>query len=268
MNTDKYRIEDGSDFRLSRIDPDDTGDFESKEDAEDATEKEIKKLRELHERFYVDNRYALLIVLQAMDTAGKDGTIKSIFSGINPVGCTVTSFKKPTAEEMEHDFLWRIYKALPPKGNYGIYNRSHYEDVLVVRVHDLVPKAVWTKRYDHINEFEQLQHESNTIIVKFFLHISKDEQKERLLARLEDPKKHWKFDPADLKERQRWDDYQEAYQDAIRKCSAPWAPWYVVPANKKWFRNYVVANALVKTLSKLSLKLPVPEFDPKKMKVV
>jgi PPK2 family polyphosphate:nucleotide phosphotransferase len=268
MNTDRYRIEDGSDFRLSRIDPDDTGDFESKEEAEDATEKEIKKLRELHERFYVDNRYALLIVLQAMDTAGKDGTIKSIFSGINPVGCTVTSFKKPTAEELDHDFLWRIYKALPPKGNYGIFNRSHYEDVLVVRVHDLVPKPVWTKRYDHINEFERLQHESNTIIVKFFLHISKDEQKERLLARLEDPKKHWKFDPADLKERAHWDDYQEAYQDAIRKCSAPWAPWYVVPANKKWFRNYVVANALVKTLSKLSLKLPVPDFDPKKMKVV
>jgi PPK2 family polyphosphate:nucleotide phosphotransferase len=268
MNTDKFRIEDGSDFKLSRIDPDDTGDFKNKDDAEDATEEEIEKLRELHERFYVDNRYALLIVLQAMDTAGKDGTIKSIFSGINPVGCTVTSFKKPTSEELDHDFLWRIYKALPPKGNYGIFNRSHYEDVLVVRVHDLVPKAVWTKRYDHINEFERLQHESNTIIVKFFLHISKDEQKERLLARLADPKKHWKFDPADLKEREHWDEYQDAYQDAIRKCSAPHAPWYVVPANKKWFRNYVVANALVKTLSKLSLKLPVPDFDPKKMKVI
>ena len=265
--SDAYRIESGKKFRLSDFDPDDTGPFKDKDEAEDATERDIKKLRELHEKFYVDNRHALLVVLQAMDTAGKDGTIKHVFSGINPAGCTVTSFKKPSEEELDHDFLWRIHKALPPRGNYGIFNRSHYEDVLVVRVHNLVKPAIWKQRYEHINDFERGLAESGMLVVKFFLNISKDEQKERLQARLDDPAKHWKFDPNDIKERGYWDDYMAAYQDAIGKCCAPHAPWYIVPANKKWYRNFVVANALLRTLERLELEFPKPDFDPKKMKI-
>lgn len=265
--SDVYRIESGKKFRLADHNPDDTGPFRDKEAADDATERDLRTLRELHEKFYVDNRHSLLAVLQAMDTAGKDGTIKHVFSGINPQGCTVTSFKKPTEEELDHDFLWRIHKALPARGNYGIFNRSHYEDVLVVRVHNLVEPAIWKKRYEQINSFERMQAEENVVIVKFFLHISKDEQKERLQARLDDPAKQWKFDPNDLKERGHWDDYMAAYQDVIGKCSAPHAPWYVVPANKKWFRNFVVANALVRTLEQLHLKLPKADFDPKKIKI-
>ncbi len=263
----KHRIENGKEFRLSEVDPDDTGRFKKKEDAEAATEADILRLRALHERFYVDNRRSLLIVLQAIDTGGKDGTIKKIFSGINPVGCQVTSFKAPSAEERDHDFLWRISKALPVRGNYGIFNRSHYEDVLVVRVHNLVPRDVWSRRYDLINDFERLLSVENTIILKFFLYISKGEQKKRLQARLDDPEKTWKFDPKDLEERKYWDDYIEAYEEVIRRCSAPQAPWYVVPANKKWYRNYVVANALVDTLSELDLKVPKPDFDPQKVKI-
>jgi PPK2 family polyphosphate:nucleotide phosphotransferase len=265
--SDRHRIDNGKKFKLKDVDPDDTGRFKDREEAEKATARDIEKLRGLHEKFYVDNRHALLIVLQAMDTAGKDGTIKHVFSGINPQGCTVTSFKKPSEQELDHDFLWRIYNALPPKGNYGIFNRSHYEDVLVVRVHDLVPEKVWSKRYEQIRQFEEMQSRENTVIIKFFLHISKDEQKERLEARLADPAKTWKFDMNDIKERKYWDDYMAAYQDAIRETAAPHAPWYVVPANKKWYRNYVVCNALVKILEELNLKLPKPDFDPKSITI-
>jgi PPK2 family polyphosphate:nucleotide phosphotransferase len=264
----KHRVEHGSKFKLKNVDPNDTGDFENREEAEEATRKDVEQLSKLHERFFVDNRQSLLIILQAMDTGGKDGTIKHVFRGINPIGCQVTSFKAPTPDELDHDFLWRINKALPPRGNFGIFNRSHYEDVLIVRVHDLVQKETWSKRYEHINRFEKLLADEHTTIIKFFLYISKDEQKERLEERLADPEKHWKFDPRDLDERKHWDDYLEAYEDVIQKCSAPWAPWYVVPANKKWYRNYVVANALVETLSKLDLRLPKLKFNPAKMKVV
>ncbi|HYG76425.1 MAG TPA: polyphosphate kinase 2 family protein [Planctomycetota bacterium] len=264
----QYRIDDGSSFRIKDVNPDDTGEFKRREEAEEATRADLERLAELQERFYIDNRKSLLVVLQAMDTGGKDGTIKHVFSGLNPVGCQVTSFKKPTHEEMDHDFLWRINRALPPRGTIGIFNRSHYEDVLIVRVHDLVPKAIWSRRYEHINTFEKLLTDENTIILKFFLHISKDEQKKRLEARLKDREKTWKFDPNDLKERQHWDDYQDAFENVIRRCSTPHAPWYVVPANKKWFRNYVVANAITRTLSKLDLKVPKPDFDPAKIKVV
>jgi PPK2 family polyphosphate:nucleotide phosphotransferase len=243
--SDKYRIEDGDGFKLESIDPDDTGDFKSRDECELETRKDIQTLRTL-----------------------SDDTIKHVFSGINPVACQVTSFKAPTPEELEHHFLWRISKALPPRGNFGIFNRSHYEDVLIVRVHDLVPKSIWKQRYDHINDFERLLTEEGTLVIKFFLYISKDEQKERLQERLDKPEKHWKFDLADLEERKLWDEYIEAYEAMIRKCSAPWAPWYVVPANKKWYRNYVVANALVKTLSKLDLTWPKAKFDPKKVKIV
>jgi len=264
----RHRIEDGKNFKISHVDPEDTGDFKDRDECEEATRADLERLAELQERLYVDNRTSVLIVLQAIDTGGKDGTIKHVFRGLNPQGCQVTSFKKPTPEELDHDFLWRINRALPAKGDIGIFNRSHYEDVLIVRVHDYVPKKVWSKRYDYINTFEKLLTDENTVILKFFLLISKDEQKKRLEARLADKEKTWKFDPGDLNERKYWNDYMDAYQDMIRKCSAPHAPWYIVPANKKWYRNYVVANALVKTMSKLDLKLPKPTFDPSKVKVV
>lgn len=261
----QYRIEDGSNFKLSDFDPNETGDFKDKKDAEEATKDDLEKLRDYQEKFYVDRRFALLVVLQAMDTAGKDSTIDHVFSGINPTGCTVHSFKKPNETDLSHDFLWRVHQNTPPKGMIHIFNRSHYEEVLIVRVHDLVPKDVWKQRYGLINDFEKLLAAENTLIVKFFLHIDKDEQKKRLESRLEEKDKLWKFDVQDLKERERWDDYQEAYQDAIRKCSTPQAPWVVVPSNKKWYRNYVVARTLLKTFEKIDFKLPKPDFDPSKI---
>jgi len=195
-------------------------------------------------------------VLQAMDTGGKDGTIESVFSAVDPQGCSVTSFKAPSHLELAHDYLWRIHHAVPPKGMIGIFNRSHYESVLVERVKNLVPKEVWLRRYKHINDFERMLSDEGVTIVKFFLHISKDEQKQRLEARLAKPEKHWKFNPADLKERERWDDYQQAYEDALRECSTKHAPWYVVPADKKWFRNWVVSDVLVRTLKGLKMEYP------------
>jgi PPK2 family polyphosphate:nucleotide phosphotransferase len=263
----RHRIENGKHFRLKDVDPGDTGRFKHKEEAVAAAEDDIKKMRELSEKFYVDHRRALLIVFQGMDTGGKDGTIKHVFSGLNPAGTQVTSFKGPTPEELSHGFLWRINKALPAHGFFGVFNRSHYEDVLVVRVHGLAPKAVWQKRYEEINDFERMLADEGTAILKFFLYISKSEQKKRLEDRLARPEKHWKFDRADIEERKYWDDYVEAYEAAINKCSAPWAPWYVVPANKKWYRNYVVANAIVRTLSGMKLQLPKPSFDLSKIKI-
>ncbi len=265
MGSSKYRIEDGKGFKLKDFDPDDTGDFKHREEAEEATRADLKRLKELQEKFYVDRRHALLVVLQATDTGGKDGTIDHVFSGMNPTGCQVKSFKRPSEEELAHDYLWRIHHAAPAKGMIGIFNRSHYEDVLVVRVHDIVPKAVWEKRYDQINCFEQMLADEGTMIVKFFLHISKDEQKERLQERLDDQEKLWKFEPGDLKERAYWDDYQDAFGDAIRKCSLASAPWYVIPANKKWYRNYLVAHALVKTLESVEYQLPKLTFVPSEM---
>jgi len=259
--SDRYRIEDGSHFKISDSTPDDTGEFASREEAEARTAEDIKELAVLHERLYVDRRFSLLIVLQGMDTGGKDGTIKHVFSGVNPQGCQVTSFKKPSEDEQAHDYLWRIAKALPARGDIGIFNRSHYEDVLIVRVHDLVPKKIWSQRFEQINDFERRLSDEGTVILKFFLHISKDEQKKRLLARIDDPEKRWKFTEDDVHERRRWKDYLSAYEDVIRKCSTPHAPWYVVPADHKWFRNYVVANAIVKELKKLDLQLPKIKLD-------
>jgi len=208
---------------------------------------------------YAQSEHAVLIVLQAMDTGGKDGAIEHVFSSVNPQGCQVTSFKQPTKLELGHDYLWRIHAAAPVKGMIGIFNRSHYESVLVERVHKLVPKSVWSKRYRSINDFERLLSEEGTTIMKFFLHISKEEQKRRLESRLEDAKKHWKFDPNDLKERELWDDYQEVYADAIRKCSTECAPWYIVPADHKWFRYWVLSDTIVRTLEKLNLHFPPPK---------
>jgi PPK2 family polyphosphate:nucleotide phosphotransferase len=205
---------------------------------------------------YAEAQRSVLIVIQAMDTGGKDGLIKHVFRGLNPAGVAVTSFKRPSEEELAHDFLWRIHQNAPRKGMIGVFNRSHYEDVLVVRVHELVAKSVWKKRYDQINEFEELISESGTTILKFFLHISKDEQKRRLEDRLQEPHKHWKFNVGDLEERKLWDDYMKAYEAALSKCNNEYAPWHIVPANHKWYRNYVVTKALVEAMDGMELKYP------------
>jgi PPK2 family polyphosphate:nucleotide phosphotransferase len=251
-----YLAEPGKKLSLSKFDPADTGKFKDRSDAAQSTARNLDRLRKLQGLLYADAKQALLIVVQAMDTGGKDGAIKHVFSGVNPQGCDVTSFKQPTPLEAKHDYLWRIHAAAPRQGQIGIFNRSHYEDVLVVRVHDLVPKSVWSQRYDQINQFEHLLADAGTTVVKFFLHISKDEQKRRLQSRLDNPKKHWKFDPNDLKERARWDEYQSAYEDALRKCSTPHAPWYVVPSNHKWFRNWVISDTIVRTMRQMKLKYP------------
>ena len=228
-------------------------------------EKNLERLRELQHLLYADKRHALLIVLQALDAGGKDGTIRHVMSGVNPQGCQVTSFKKPSSEECDHDYLWRIHKGVPSKGNIGIFNRSHYEDVLVVRVHDIVPKPVWSKRYHQINDFEKMLSENRVTILKFFLHISKAEQKRRFEQRISDPVRNWKLSLPDIEERKHWDAYTEAYEDALAKCSTPWAPWYVVPADKKWFRNHVVAEVVVQALEGMRLKFPPPSLDVSKI---
>ena len=212
-------------------------------------------------KLYAENRRSILLVLQGMDTAGKDGTIRSVMRGMNPRSCQVHSFKKPSVEELDHDFLWRVHKVVPRRGDIGIFNRSHYEDVLVVRVHALVPESEWQPRFELINEFEKLLDSCNTTILKCFLHISKETQRQRLQARLDDPRKHWKFNMADLGERQLWDDYQDAYEDALEKCSTKYAPWYIIPSDRKWYRNLVISELVRSTLDEMSPKYPEPEAD-------
>ena len=267
MVENEYLVVPGKKFKLADRPTDDTGRFKVKEDAADATARNLEKLAELQELLYAEAKHAVLVLVQSMDTGGKDGTIEHVFSGIDPQGCSVTSFKQPTPVELAHDFLWRHHIAVPPKRMIGIHNRSHYESVLVERVHNLVPKGVWSARYDHINEFEKILAEEGVTILKFFLHISKDEKKKRLEARLENPAKQWKFDPGDLKERQHWDEYQEAYEDALKKCSTEHAPWYVVPADRKWFRNWVVSDTLVRALQSLDMKYPPAAPGLDKIKV-
>jgi len=257
-----FIVKPGSKLRLKDRDP---GETFGKKRNHKALEKTLDKLRKLQHLLYADRKCALLIVFQALDTGGKDGTISHVMSGVNPQGCQVTSFKTPTAEEAAHDFLWRVQKATPSLGNIGIFNRSHYEDVLVVRVHKLVPKNVWRKRYSLINDFEHLLIENRTTILKFFLHISKDEQKKRLEARIQDPTRNWKFSMADVQERQYWDNYMKAYEDALEKCSTDRAPWYVIPSNDKEFRNYVVAELIVQALEGMELKYPRPAVDISKV---
>lgn len=225
------------------------------------------QLSELQNKLYADGNHSVLIVLQAMDAGGKDGTIRSLFTGLNPQGVQVTSFKVPSEEERGHDFLWRIHKAVPRRGMIGVFNRSHYEDVLIVRVNEIVPKAVWRKRYDQINDFERLLAENGTTVLKFFLHISKDEQKKRFEERIADPAKHWKFSLADLEVRKRWDDYMAAYEDVFEKCSQPHAPWHIVPSNSKWYRDYVIARVLVDTIGKLPLRYPEAEASIADVKI-
>ncbi|HEY8144577.1 MAG TPA: polyphosphate kinase 2 family protein [Kofleriaceae bacterium] len=261
LDISRYTVAPGSKVDLGRWDPDDDGGLEKGKQADKLLGKDIDRLCLLQEKLYAEGRRALLIVLQAMDTGGKDGTVKHVFHGVNPTGCRVTGFKAPSEEELAHDFLWRIQKAVPRYGEIGIFNRSHYEDVLVVRVRELVPRPVWSARYERINAFEKELVDSGIEVLKFFLHISKDEQKERLEARLADPTKRWKFDEGDLVERKRWDAYQKAYADALARCSTEHAPWIVVPANRKWFRNLVVARAIVEKLESMKPKPRQPKAD-------
>ena len=259
--TQEFIVKPGKRVKLADHNPDFTARFRSKENAAETVAKNIYRMAELQQLLYADGKHSLLIVFQAMDAGGKDGTIRHVMTGLNPQGCNVTSFKAPTLEELRHDFLWRIHKAAPPWGDIGIFNRSQYEDVLIVRVHKLVPKSVWSKRYAIINDFERALADNQTRILKFFLHISKDEQKRRFEERLHDPDKNWKLSRPDFEERQYWDDYQAAYEDALAKCSTDWAPWFVIPANKKWFRNLAVSEIIVETLSQMDLKYPKASFD-------
>jgi len=251
-----YLVEPGSKLKLSQCDTADTGKFKNKDQARPAIAKYIERLEKLQELLYAQSKHALLIVFQAMDTGGKDGAISHVFSGVNPQGCSVTSFKVPTELEKAHDFLWRIHAAAPRRGMIGIFNRSHYESVLVERVHNLVPEKVWRHRYGQINDFEEMLADEGVTILKFFLHISKDEQKRRLQARLDDREKHWKFSVNDVKEREFWGDYQDAYQDALGKCSTKAAPWFVVPADHKWYRNWVLSDTIIRALHKLHMQYP------------
>jgi PPK2 family polyphosphate:nucleotide phosphotransferase len=225
------------------------------------------RLGELQYQLYADGRFGLLVVLQAIDGGGKDSTIRHVCSAFNPQGCTVTAFKAPSADELKHDYLWRVHQRVPGRGEIGIFNRSHYEDVLVVRVDSLVPKPVWQKRYEEINRFEQQLVHADIGVVKLFLHISRDEQKLRFQERLDDRRKHWKFDPTDLKKREQWPLYQRAFEDVFHRCSTGRAPWYVVPANDKWLRDLAVARILLDALEALPLKWPKPKYDPKKIRI-
>jgi PPK2 family polyphosphate:nucleotide phosphotransferase len=261
---DRYRLKPGTKVNLSQFDPDDHSAFEGdKKDAEKRVDELAEELDGLQDKLFAQRQHRLLIVLQAMDTGGKDGTIRRVFGQVDPQGVRVANFKAPTSTELDHDYLWRVHAEAPARGEIVIFNRSHYEDVLIVRVHNFVPKAVWQKRYDHINAFEKLLADEGTTIVKFYLHIGKDEQKERLQERLDEPDKRWKFNPGDLKERALWDDYMKAYEEVLGRTSTAHAPWHIVPANRKWYRNLVVASVLVDTLKGLDLQYPQPEWDPK-----
>ena len=230
-------------------------------DLKDETAKLLKRLGDLQNVFYAAAKHSLLIVLQGRDASGKDGVVRTVIGACNPAGVRITSFKAPTSVELAHDYLWRVHQVSPEKGMMGIFNRSHYEDVLVVRVHELVPEEVWSKRYQQINSFEKMLAENGTVILKFFLHVSHDEQKQRLRERVEDETKNWKFNAGDLDERNLWDKYTEAYRDALRKCSTEWAPWYVVPADSNKGRNYLIARRIVETLEGLDLHYPKPKTD-------
>jgi PPK2 family polyphosphate:nucleotide phosphotransferase len=263
----RYRVEPGSRLRLAEVDPDESEHYRRKKDVADALKQQRERIADLQARLYAEKRRSLLIVLQAMDTGGKDGTIKGVFRGVNPQGCQVWSFKAPSNEEADHDFLWRYHRKVPPRGMIAIFNRSHYEDVLIVRVKRLVPEATWRPRYQAINQLEQALTLDGVTMLKFMLHISKDEQKRRLESRLANPDKRWKFQLGDLKERALWDAYQRAYEDAVNQCSTSYAPWYVIPANKKWYRNLVVARTIADTLAAMDPRYPPAEPGLDKVKV-
>jgi len=262
IDTSHLLIEPGRSVDLRAFDPRDKAGFDGhKRDGRAALEPLNDRLEELQELLYAEGKHRVLVVLQATDTGGKDGTIRRVFDGVNPQGVKVASFKRPTDAELAHDYLWRVHPHVPGNGELVIFNRSHYEDVLVVRVHGLVPEDRWSRRYEHINAFEQMLAEEGTTIVKLFLHISREEQRERLQARLDDPTKHWKFSLGDLDERKLWDDYQQAFAAMLEKTSTPWAPWYVIPADRKWCRDLIVSTILVDTLESLAMRYPENEDD-------
>jgi PPK2 family polyphosphate:nucleotide phosphotransferase len=267
-----YRVTPDSGVALDEIDPNDTGGYDGpdgKTKAKAKTDKLIEKLAFLQDRLYANAGRSLLIILQGMDTSGKDGTIKHVMSGVNPMGCHVRSFKVPTPKERAHDFLWRVHPEVPAAGYIGIFNRSHYEDVLVTRVHGMVSKDLVGRRFKQIRDFERHLAQNGTVILKFYLHISKDEQRRRLQDRIDTPKKRWKFNPGDLRERALWNDYQRAYEDAIGDTGSKEAPWYIVPADHKWYRDWVVSRIVLKTMDSLKLQYPQPAkgLDFKKIKV-
>jgi PPK2 family polyphosphate:nucleotide phosphotransferase len=262
-----YRVDDGKHFRLNDCDPADTARWQSVDEAKERLQNDVSRLEDLQSKLYAQDRWALLLIFQGMDAGGKDGTIKHVMSGVNPEGCQVYSFKTPSATELQHDFLWRTTQHLPERGHIGIFNRSYYEEVLVVRVHSevlknenlppsLVTKNIWDERFEDIHCFERYLARNGTVVRKFFLHLSKKEQKRRFLARLDEPGKNWKFSAADIHEREYWDDYQKAYEEMIRNTATKHAPWYVVPADNKWFTHLVVAAAIVETLEELGPSFP------------
>ncbi len=262
----KLIVAPGSRLKLGKVDADETFGLE-KAAAAQKLAKNLERLSDLQYRLYAEARRAVLVVLQGIDAAGKDGTIRHVMTGLNPQGVRVTSFKVPEGDERRHDYLWRIHRACPEWGSIGIFNRSHYEDVLVVRVHDLVPKSVWSKRYRQINEFERTLSECGVTILKFLLYISKEEQAKRFRERLDDPSKNWKFSEADTKERSYWDNYLDAYDEMLDKCSTDYAPWHVIPSNRKWFRNLAVSEVIVHALERMKLKFPEPAADLSKIRI-
>src|SRR5215207_5116960 len=259
----RYRVEPGEDFALPDHDPSDTGGLPGPDDVAREYEDLGGQIADLQERLYAEEKRSVLVVLQGIDAAGKDGTVKHVLRGANPAGVRVQSFKEPSSEELAHDFLWRYHQATPADGVIGVFNRSHYEDVLVVRVKDLAPEPLWRSRYDSINDFERMLVREGTTILKCFLHISKEEQLEKFRQRLARPDKYFKWSDNDIKERARWDEYQQAYEDAVNATSTPWAPWYVIPADHRWFRNYVVARILAGTLETMDPRYPEPPDDVK-----
>ena len=258
----RWLVKPGSRLDVAKIDTSSTDGAPGDKDVTSATFPKLRhRLSELQERLWAERRQSLVLVLQAMDGGGKDGTIKHVFRGANPQGTSVTNFKAPSPEELDHDFLWRIHRCTPGRGELAVFNRSHYEDVLIVRVANLAPEEVWRPRFQHIKNFEALLHDANTRVVKIFLHISKEEQAERFRARLADPTKQWKFNPADLETRKQWDEYMTAYSEAIRRTATVDAPWYVVPADRKWYRNWAVSQILIETLTDMDPQFPEPDED-------
>jgi PPK2 family polyphosphate:nucleotide phosphotransferase len=268
MKIKRYRVDSGKSISLKDFDTRDSGPYEAKDQATDDLRKDVERLAELQDVLYAQNTHSLLLIFQAMDAAGKDGVIKHVMSGVNPQGCQVFSFKAPSAEELDHDFMWRCMKSLPERGRIGIFNRSYYEEVLVVKVHpeylkgqslpaEVIKDGIWEKRYDDINNIEKYLVRNGTVVLKFFLHVSKKAQKERFLERIETPEKNWKFSLADVRERGHWDEYQNAYEEMLEHTGTAWAPWYVIPADRKWFTRALVARIIIETLEGLDLHYPV-----------
>jgi PPK2 family polyphosphate:nucleotide phosphotransferase len=264
----RYRIKPGAPVQLSQFDPADTAGLPDKNNAKKRIKQDAKAIDTLQDRLYAEGKRALLVVLQGVDTSGKDGTIRKVFNRTGPLGVSVTAFRRPSEQELAHDFLWRVHLACPRRGTIGIFNRSHYEDVLAARVRNLAPPKTIEARYEQINAFEKVLSENGTRILKFMLHLSKDEQAKRLQKRLDEAKSRWKFDPADIEDRKHWDDYQRAYEIMLARCSTDWAPWHVIPADHKWARNAAIAAIVRAALEAMKPKYPEPDWDPKEFKIV